>query len=110
MAIVQVLVLVVVLVLFYNQSTDTSSCDTARNPEECRRMVREFGANRQAFMMAWAVNMCIIILFNLWLLLIVRSYLQILELGGDGEEKLSPEQYAIIHGLAPSNENTHLRQ
>merc|ERR550537_332409 len=109
MVIIQILVLVVVLVLFYN-NTDDSSCDTAKNPEECRRMVREFGANRQAFMMAWAINMCIIILFNIWLLLIVRSYLQILELGGDGEEKLSPEQYAIIHGLAPRDETTYLRQ
>jgi len=89
------LVLVVAVILLHQQifvqDVDTSACDQAKDKEECKKMVREFSG--QAYFFAWLGNMIFLGLVNLWLLLVVYSFLRVVELGGTGDEKLSPEAY-----------------
>eukprot|EP00746_Dinoflagellata_sp_MGD_P069885 gnl/MRDRNA2_/MRDRNA2_28593_c0_seq1.p1 gnl/MRDRNA2_/MRDRNA2_28593_c0~~gnl/MRDRNA2_/MRDRNA2_28593_c0_seq1.p1 ORF type:complete len:203 (-),score=18.53 gnl/MRDRNA2_/MRDRNA2_28593_c0_seq1:40-648(-) len=93
--------------VFAKEVENSHACDNASDKEECKRMVAEFSAT--TFVVAWATNMIFIIVINLWAILIVRSFMEILELGGTGDEKLSPEQYKAIH-MIQERETTPLRQ
>merc|ERR1719161_1055952 len=71
--------------------TDTSACDDAVNPEDCRRQVHEFAGTSMTI--GWIIQGTVTCLVNLWFLSIVYSYLRIVELGGTGDEMLTPEEY-----------------
>lgn len=76
---------------------NTGACEDAADPERCRQMVTGFRGNgmAQVAVLELAFSGCL----NLWVLIVVDSFRQVLAGGGSGDEKLSPKEVAAGSGV-----------
>lgn len=69
---------------------NTAACEDAADPERCREMVQGFrgGGEMQAVVLELFISACL----NLWVLVVIDSLRQVVEVGGSGDEKKSPKE------------------
>lgn len=76
----------------YESNVDTGACDNSADPAKCRETFRKFG--RWSHVSAFFMELAIMVIIDIWLILVVNSFVKVVELGGTGDEQLSPEQYS----------------